>query len=614
MNRRSLHEFYTQQVLPRLFEQLDHAFPEFHLTRTTIGWKGSRKAENGHHHHEPFQSILCNQPWGFVAAGGTAMSWLSYVNGGSSPGASDFVPAVCELARRAGLPSSVVDSEWSHSDIQNAVEQERQTDLLENFVAYCHCRLSSTPGQSVLEGLREGYGISDSNLDELAVGVYTTTQDVGEHLLRRGFTHEEITQSAIAGDRRLSGRLIVPWRDQWGQLKTMVARDVLRQHSSSGIDLYLRGGTRTGIFGLDVALRESSEGKKHLVLVDSILDVIYLQSLGVRNVAAITGHNKMPASHHWQKLGQVGVRAVTLAVADSSTDTSQTMFAVYESNKARQSPEVHVLVNSHFAGRQSAADYVRRHGLLQFRDLVQGRVHSYRYVAGELVARHRPSSGWNQASLTNMLVEAVSFDSDVNDPQRALQLERHYWPTILESTGLDWSTLKQHLKNRSAKVPDNWQQWSSRNLKQLVRDLRQALRDEDYARFRDLVCAAARDLEGDRRQAVNAMEQGPRYVASTFEADCQQWRPLVVHRWAEQAFTPQHFVPLPESNGQQRWPSSSSSPNATDIRGLAYRLWEKSGRPVGRDHEFWFEAERALRTHDQADCESCWDENGHRAA
>jgi hypothetical protein len=613
MNRHTLHEYYVQQVLPQLFEHLDRAFPEFNWTRTTIGWKGTRRTENGRLDHVPHQVISCNQPWGFVAADGTAISWLAYVNGGTTPNTDEFVQAICELARRAGVSSSGIDAGRSQAEVQDAIEQQRQTDLLEDFVAYCHLRLASAGGHSVLAGLRDGYGVSVSNADELTVGVYTTTQEVGEHLLRRGFSHEEVTQSAVAGDQRLSSRLIVPWRDCWGQLKTVVARDVLRRQDSAGIDLYLKGGTRTGIFGLDVALRESSEGKKHLVLVDSILDVIYLQSLGVRNTAAITGHNKMPASHHWQQLAQAGVSSVTFAVSDSSAGANQTITAVRESNKARQSPEIHVIATGKFGGRQSAADFVRQHGLAQFRDLLQQRTHGYRYVATDLVGRKRPANSWDETSLTNMLVEAVSFDAEVSDPERALQLERHFWPTILETTGLDWEALRQHLNNRHAKVPADWQQrWSSRNLKQLVRDLRQALKEDDYARFRDLICAAARDLEGERKQPEPVAEFKPPYVPKSVETDYQQWHPLVVHRWHENTRTPLRFGIEPESNGR-RW-TRSSSPTAADIRAFAYRLWEEDGRPVGRDHEFWFEAERALGLHDQPAYESRWHENGHRAA
>jgi len=30
------------------------------------------------------------------------------------------------------------------------------------------------------------------------------------------------------------------------------------------------------------------------------------------------------------------------------------------------------------------------------------------------------------------------------------------------------------------------------------------------------------------------------------------------------------------------------------VRDLAYQLWEQQGRPIGRDEENWFEAERLL--------------------
>jgi hypothetical protein len=31
-----------------------------------------------------------------------------------------------------------------------------------------------------------------------------------------------------------------------------------------------------------------------------------------------------------------------------------------------------------------------------------------------------------------------------------------------------------------------------------------------------------------------------------------------------------------------------------EVRARAYELWEKAGRPIGRDVEFWLEAERQL--------------------
>ncbi len=43
-------------------------------------------------------------------------------------------------------------------------------------------------------------------------------------------------------------------------------------------------------------------------------------------------------------------------------------------------------------------------------------------------------------------------------------------------------------------------------------------------------------------------------------------------------------------------PDSALTVNTDQISRLAYDLWEKAGRPGGRDTEFWLEAEKLLRT------------------
>lgn len=39
-----------------------------------------------------------------------------------------------------------------------------------------------------------------------------------------------------------------------------------------------------------------------------------------------------------------------------------------------------------------------------------------------------------------------------------------------------------------------------------------------------------------------------------------------------------------------------SHPAAEAIAALAYSIWEREGRPVGRDQEHWLEAELEIRT------------------
>ena len=41
-------------------------------------------------------------------------------------------------------------------------------------------------------------------------------------------------------------------------------------------------------------------------------------------------------------------------------------------------------------------------------------------------------------------------------------------------------------------------------------------------------------------------------------------------------------------------------PSKKEIRNRAYELWEKSGRPEGREEEFWKLAEQELRNEDKS--------------
>jgi hypothetical protein len=37
------------------------------------------------------------------------------------------------------------------------------------------------------------------------------------------------------------------------------------------------------------------------------------------------------------------------------------------------------------------------------------------------------------------------------------------------------------------------------------------------------------------------------------------------------------------------------------VRDRAFQLWDRAGQPEGRDHEFWFDAERELAEEDEVD-------------
>jgi hypothetical protein len=52
---------------------------------------------------------------------------------------------------------------------------------------------------------------------------------------------------------------------------------------------------------------------------------------------------------------------------------------------------------------------------------------------------------------------------------------------------------------------------------------------------------------------------------------------------------------LQEANGRIRPVSDELMLLEQRIRETAYRLWEEEGSPEGREHDFWFQAEAAIR-------------------
>jgi hypothetical protein len=64
-------------------------------------------------------------------------------------------------------------------------------------------------------------------------------------------------------------------------------------------------------------------------------------------------------------------------------------------------------------------------------------------------------------------------------------------------------------------------------------------------------------------------------------------------RWVGDLETVQRILALTEELKQRA--RAMAKPNEDKIRKRAREIWEENNRPVGRDEEFWFQAEREFR-------------------
>jgi hypothetical protein len=63
--------------------------------------------------------------------------------------------------------------------------------------------------------------------------------------------------------------------------------------------------------------------------------------------------------------------------------------------------------------------------------------------------------------------------------------------------------------------------------------------------------------------------------------------------WIGDRETVQRILALAEELIQRA--RAMAKPDEENIRRRAKEIWEESGRPIGRDEEFWFQAERELK-------------------
>jgi DUF2934 family protein len=64
-------------------------------------------------------------------------------------------------------------------------------------------------------------------------------------------------------------------------------------------------------------------------------------------------------------------------------------------------------------------------------------------------------------------------------------------------------------------------------------------------------------------------------------------------RWVSDRETVQRILALADELIQRA--CALARPDEANIRKRAREIWKESGRPAGRDEEFWFQAEREIR-------------------
>lgn len=385
-------EFLDRAVIPALFERADVALPEFGFKRKGGGWLAT-KSPSGLD-VRPDRISWRYPSAGFGVHGDRGYAWTAFAAGdvaGAPPTGHAFVDAVRELARRAGVDPSPLDVELSEDERREESARRRREDLLSTFHAVSLDALRSV-GETAKTYLL-GRGFTEEAIEDFGLGFFSTREDMRKRLLARGFEREDLDASGLLSDGRWEGRLVLPYRDDRGRIRTFVARDVSGKADPAAKYLFAKtkasggmadGPSEIGPFGLEVAFRHG--GREDLVLVEGQLDALLLRARGFERAAALGGSNVSEAT--WRLLSSLGVHSVTLALdGDRREDGSfpgleGTRAALQNLRKVRNVgnvPNVYVVdpreLQATGDGREKMDPdlLVRRGGLEAFERLLRGR-------------------------------------------------------------------------------------------------------------------------------------------------------------------------------------------------------------------------------------------------
>jgi hypothetical protein len=348
-SRVSAVDYYTDVVLPELYERLDTAFPEFGWRREARGWVATDNEFTHRVLGVRAERVVAHGPVprGFLVHGGDATLWTAYVAGGAVPRGDSFVQAVVEIARRAHVDTA---------PLERPAPRDRRTDLLHDFFTFCRCEFAAEAGAPAREYL-EQRGLPPEAVDRCGLGVVPSPRAARDCLRSSGYSEAEIRQSGVVADSRWSGRLCGGWRDERGRIKTLWARSL--DPAADGVRyLYLRGASRTNLppYGLSWVLKESPR-PRDVVLVEGLLDVHHLRARQITNVVALGGTAVRAAI--FERLARWGFESVTISLDRDDAGRTATAQAVDGAAHAASSPAIFVIDPDHLAPAKDPDAFVR---------------------------------------------------------------------------------------------------------------------------------------------------------------------------------------------------------------------------------------------------------------
>lgn len=379
-------------------------------------------------------------------AGGDWLKYMEKVEGKS------FQIALQELASQAGVELSPQSQEAYQSYTKRAdILEEAQKLFIKNLMEE---KADGSWGGRVGEYLAKR-GYSCQEWLDMELGAYTSREELKAYLKDKGFTEQEMRDSGLfTGGFGEDYQLAFLWKDASGRAIGIVGRPLLsnKELKEKGLSKYkYSSGLKkdNGLIGFSKV-----RGSQEIVLLEGVLDALYLNSMGYKTVAV--GGTSLSTTQI-EALQKAGTKELLLALDMDETGQSSTERII----KSLAGSSLRAYVISLPEGYKDADELVREKGSEAFQRALDKAERWPSWMVKRIFSKYDTST---DRGMDTALEEAQELYSGLEDALLAKSLKN----SLIMASGLT----EEELDDRLKKV---YQQSSSKRAQALLESRLQAV-------------------------------------------------------------------------------------------------------------------------------------------
>lgn len=427
---------------------------------------------------------------------GEGGDWIKYLE---KTRGYDFLTSLQELAGAAGVDLSP----HIQANYQTYV---RKADILEAAQKYFMDTLQDKDEANPVYAYLSQRGYTFDEIYDMELGAYLDRESLQAELQKQGYTAQEIQSSGLLtpgfGE---DYQLTLLWRDQAGRAIGIAGRAILSDQElrARGLSKYkYSAGLQKdqGLVGFS-----SSRGSPQIVLLEGVLDALYLNYKGFRSVAV--GGLSLSAAQI-QALTAAGTKELLLAMDmdEAGQRATEKILSSLSSSGLR------AYVVSWSKEHKDPDELIRRRGAQAFQEALDKAERASKWLARRIVSKHDLTTDRGLDRALEESLEAYQAIEDKID-------QRAFMDSLKVSTGLSEEDLAVRLQEASERASSRKSQAVLQNY---LREIQQKAAQGDIAGAELELSKALREVRISR-----GVEAPDPYLLDDFLADIQTTPPAL---------------------------------------------------------------------------------------